>query len=342
MKFAPKTVVLALTLAVGSASMLGCSYGTKSTGTQTTNPTVSDAATTASDAATTAVKKDIVDTAIAAGSFKTLAALLKAADFVDTLKGAGPFTVLAPTDAAFEKLPLAVRENLTRPENKSLLQQILKFHVMVGKVEASTVATLNGKNATTLSGDVPVVIQGNKIKVGGANVAATDVQASNGVIHVIDSVILPAGAFDVVDTAILDGRFGSLIAAVKAADPAVLTALRGAGPLTVFAPVDAAFVPVLAATPDLLTDPAKKATLTRVLTYHVLGTKVDAAAAIAAAGTSVTTIQGGKIAISVTGTGADTAVILNAGPNQAKVIVADVKTNNGIIHAIDKVLKLPN
>ncbi len=334
MKFAPKTVVLALTLAVGSASMLGCSYGTKSTGTQTTNPTVSDAATTASDAATTAVKKDIVDTAIAAGSFKTLAALLKAADFVDTLKGAGPFTVLAPTDAAFEKLPLAVRENLTRPENKSLLQQILKFHVMVGKVEASTVATLNGKNATTLSGDVPVVIQGNKIKVGGANVAATDVQASNGVIHVIDSVIVPAGAFDTVNTAILNGSFQTLIAAVRASG--LEFALKATNPSTVFAPTDEAFAPVLAANPGIL-KPESKDALASLLKYHVLGVKVDAAAAISAAGTSVTTLQGGKIAVSVAGS----KLTLNAGFQQATVIVTDVKAKNGVIHAIDKVLTIP-
>ena len=338
MKFTSKTAVLALTVAIGSSTVLGCSDDTKSTTNTTPTQTEKDSGTVTP----VVVKKDIVDTAVANGSFTTLAALLGKAELVATLKGPGPFTVLAPTDAAFAKIPEAIRNNLGLPENKALLQKILKFHVISGKVEAGTVADLNGKNAATLSGEVPVVIDGAKITVGGANVSATDVQASNGVIHVIDSVILPAGAFDVVDTAILDGRFGSLIAAVKAADPAVLTALRGAGPLTVFAPVDAAFVPVLAATPDLLTDPAKKATLTRVLTYHVLGTKVDAAAAIAAAGTSVTTIQGGKIAISVTGTGADTAVILNAGPNQAKVIVADVKTNNGIIHAIDKVLKLPN
>ncbi len=330
MNFSSKTLFLTFVLATSAVATTACTSDTTSTPATPVTPKTDSG----TDVPPVTPKKDIVATAVGAGSFKTLAALLTAADLVTTLQGAGPFTVLAPTDAAFEKLPAVVRENLTKPENKALLQQVLKFHVISGKVEASTVATLGGKNAATLSGEVPVVIDGDKISVGGANVSATDVQASNGVIHVIDSVIVPAGAFDAVDTAILNGGFQSLVAAVRAADLAAT--LKGAGPFTIFAPTDAAFAPVLAANPDIL-KPESKAALANILTYHVLGAKVNAAAAVAAAGTSVTTLQGGKIAVSVAGG----KVILNAGSGQATVIVTDVQAKNGIIHAIDKVLTVP-
>lgn len=330
-KLVSRMVVLA---AVGFAALAGC--GDDDPMADQGGKVQTDGGTQNTDSGSNTTPKNLVDTAVAAGSFNTLASLLTAAELVDTLKGPGPFTVLAPTDAAFAKLPAVVRENLTKPENKALLQQVLKFHVIAGKVESGTVATLGGKEATTLSGAVAVTVNGSEIKVGGATVTSVDVQASNGVIHVIDSVIVPAGAFDAVDTAILNGGFQSLVAAVRAADPAVLTALKGSGPLTVFAPTDAAFAPVLAANPDLL-KPENKATLTQILTYHVLGARVDAAAAVAAAGSSVTTLQGGKIAVSVSGG----KVVLNAGANQATVIATDVAAKNGIIHAIDKVLTLP-
>jgi uncharacterized surface protein with fasciclin (FAS1) repeats len=133
---------------------------------------------------------DIVDTAVAAGSFNTLAAALKAADLVATLKGPGPFTVFAPTDEAFAKLPPGTLESLLKPENKAKLAGILTCHVVSGKVMAADVVKLTG--AKTVNGQsVKIAVNDGKVMVDGANVVKTDVGASNGVIHVIDAVLLP-------------------------------------------------------------------------------------------------------------------------------------------------------
>jgi uncharacterized surface protein with fasciclin (FAS1) repeats len=136
-------------------------------------------------------KKDIVDTAIAAGSFNTLVAAVKAADLVDTLKGDGPFTVFAPTDEAFAKLPAGTLESLLKPENKDQLAAILTYHVVSGKVKAKDVVKLD--NATTVQGgDVDIMVKdGGVVLNGNSNVVKTDIKTSNGVIHVIDTVILP-------------------------------------------------------------------------------------------------------------------------------------------------------
>jgi uncharacterized surface protein with fasciclin (FAS1) repeats len=138
----------------------------------------------------TAQQKDIVDTAVAAGSFKTLAAALGAAGLVDTLKGKGPFTVFAPTDEAFAKLPAGTVENLLKPENKGQLIAILTYHVVPGAVMAAQVTSL--KEAKTVNGKmVSIKTAGGKVMVGGSTVVTTDIRASNGVIHVVDAVILP-------------------------------------------------------------------------------------------------------------------------------------------------------
>jgi uncharacterized surface protein with fasciclin (FAS1) repeats len=139
----------------------------------------------------TNAEKDIVDTAVAAGQFKTLAAALEAADLVDTLKGDGPFTVFAPTDAAFAKLPAGTVESLLKPENRDQLVAILTYHVVAGKVEAADVVKLD--EATTVNGkDVQITVADGGVQIDNANVIKTDIEASNGVIHVIDTVILPA------------------------------------------------------------------------------------------------------------------------------------------------------
>jgi uncharacterized surface protein with fasciclin (FAS1) repeats len=136
--------------------------------------------------------KDIVDTAVAAGQFNTLATALKAAGLVDTLKGKGKFTVFAPTDEAFAKLPAGTVEDLLKPENKEKLKAILLYHVVSGKVEAKKVVKLNGKEVKTLQGAALKVDTSNGVKVNSANVVKTDIKASNGVIHVIDAVLIPA------------------------------------------------------------------------------------------------------------------------------------------------------
>jgi uncharacterized surface protein with fasciclin (FAS1) repeats len=134
--------------------------------------------------------KDIVDTAVAAGSFKTLAAALKAAGLVETLKGAGPFTVFAPTDEAFAKLPAGTVETLLKPENKAKLTAILTYHVVPGNVPSTQAVKLT--SAKTVNGkELTLKVDGGSLFIDKAKVVKADVNASNGVIHVIDTVVLP-------------------------------------------------------------------------------------------------------------------------------------------------------
>jgi uncharacterized surface protein with fasciclin (FAS1) repeats len=136
--------------------------------------------------------KDIVDTAVAAGSFTTLAKALTAADLVATLKGPGPFTVFAPTDEAFAKLPAGTLDNLLKPENKAMLRRVLTYHVVPGKVMAADVVKVS--SATAVSGDtLSIKVSGGAVMVDNARVVKTDIVASNGVIHVLDTVLLPPG-----------------------------------------------------------------------------------------------------------------------------------------------------
>ncbi len=134
---------------------------------------------------------NIVETAVAAGQFKTLAAALEAAGLIDALTGEGPFTVFAPTDEAFAKLPAGTVETLLKPENKEKLKSILLYHVVSGNVTAKQVMKLNGQTVKTLEGRSIKVSTMNGVKVNDVSVTKTDIQASNGVIHVIDSVLLP-------------------------------------------------------------------------------------------------------------------------------------------------------
>lgn len=135
---------------------------------------------------------DIVDTAVAAGSFTTLVAAVTAAGLVDTLKGTGPFTVFAPTDAAFAALPAGTVEDLVKPENKAKLTSILTLHVLSGAVHA---ADISGKTMSpaTVNGETVAVDGTNGVTVNGANVVTADIKCTNGVIHVIDAVLLPKG-----------------------------------------------------------------------------------------------------------------------------------------------------
>ncbi len=134
--------------------------------------------------------KDIVDTAVAAGSFKTLAAALDAGELIETLKGKGPFTVFAPTDEAFAKLPEGTVESLLKPENRAKLVKILTYHVVPGKVMAADVVKLS--EAKTVQGStLKIRVKGEKVMVDNARVLKTDIKTSNGVIHVIDTVLLP-------------------------------------------------------------------------------------------------------------------------------------------------------
>ncbi len=137
-------------------------------------------------------KKDIVDTAVNAGSFETLVAAVQAAGLVDTLKGDGPFTVFAPTDEAFAALPAGTVENLLKPENKDMLTAILTYHVVPGKVMSTDLA--DDMEAATVQGEAVTIDLDDGVKVENATVVSADIETTNGVIHVIDTVILPEAA----------------------------------------------------------------------------------------------------------------------------------------------------
>ena len=272
-----------------------------------------------------AQEADIVDTAVKAGKFGTLVAAVKAAGLVETLKSAGPFTVFAPTDEAFAKLPEGTVKTLLEPANLAKLQAILTYHVVSGKVMAADVVKLT--SAKTVQGqEVAIKVAGGKVFVNGAQVLTTDIKCSNGVIHVIDSVILPAEPKDIVDTAVGAGSFSTLVAAVKAAG--LVETLKGKGPFTVFAPTDEAFAKIPAATLQTLLKPENKAKLASILTFHVVSGKVMAADVVKL--TSAKTVNGQEVKIEVV----DGKVMVNG----AQVVKTDIECANGVIHVIDTVI----
>jgi uncharacterized surface protein with fasciclin (FAS1) repeats len=297
---------------------------------------------------------DIVDTAVAAGDFNTLVAAVQAAGLVETLKGEGPFTVFAPTDEAFAKLPAGTVDALLA-DPEGALTTILLYHVVPGKVMSTDLS--DGLEAATVQGEpVTFTIADGGAMVNDANIVAADIETSNGVIHVIDTVILPpsvvaaaeeaaaaeatpeamseataeaaAPAADIVDTAVSAGNFGTLVAAVQAAG--LVDALKGEGPFTVFAPTDEAFAKLPAGTIDaLLADPSGD--LTQILLYHVVPGKVMAADV--SDGLEATTLQGKPVKFSVR----DGQVFIN----DAQVVATDIETSNGVIHVIDSVILPP-
>jgi uncharacterized surface protein with fasciclin (FAS1) repeats len=273
------------------------------------------------------VGKDIVTTAVEAGSFGTLAAALKAAGLVETLQGKGPFTVFAPTDEAFSKLPKGTVETLLKPENKQQLIAVLTYHVVAGKVLAADVVKLDA--AATVNGQrVNIKVDGGKVQVDGANVVKADIHCSNGVIHVIDAVILPA-ADNIPQTADKAGIFKTLLAAAKAAG--LVEALSGDKPLTVFAPTDDAFAALPKGTVETLLKPENKEQLAGILKYHVVAGRVFSGDLLS--GKEVTTLQGGKLSVTMK---EGKAKVLNAG-----LLKTDIDASNGVVHVIDTVLLPP-
>jgi uncharacterized surface protein with fasciclin (FAS1) repeats len=291
--------------------------------------------TTASTDTTQPTSKDIVSTAIGAGSFETLVAAVKAAGLVETLQGDGPFTVFAPSDEAFAKLPAGTVENLLKPENKKQLIAILTYHVVPGKVMAAeavkltSAGTVNGQKLALSASDAG-------LSVDTAKVVSADIGCSNGVIHVIDSVILPKAEEataaakeadkDIVATAIAAGSFKTLVAAVQAAE--LVDVLQQKGPYTVFAPTDEAFAKLPAGTVEELLKPENREELQAVLTYHVVPGKVLAADVLKLS--DAATVNGTSLRIS---TDDDSVKV-----NEAKVLKTDIQCSNGVIHVIDSVL----
>ncbi|MCQ3935593.1 MAG: fasciclin domain-containing protein [Chloroflexi bacterium] len=277
---------------------------------------------------------DIVDTAVADGRFTTLVAAVQAAGLVETLKGEGPFTVFAPTDDAFAALPEGTVESLLLPENKQALTDILLYHVVSGKVMAADVTGLESA-PTVLGKDIAIKVDMGNVYINDAKVIITDIETSNGVIHVIDAVILPpsdeaAESNTIVDIAVADGRFTTLVAALQAAE--LVETLSGEGPFTVFAPTNDAFAALPAGTVENLLKPENKQALTDILLYHVVSGKVMAADVVGLP--SAATVLGKDITITVK----DGKVFLN---DTVEVIITDIEASNGVIHVIDAVLLPP-
>ena len=271
-------------------------------------------------------QEDIPSNAAGTGIHDSLVAALDRADLVATLSGDGPFTVFAPTDDAFTAAGIDLDSFNTDGEIATLVD-ILTYHVLAGAVNSSQVT--DGMTATMLNGDdVTFSVTDGTVMIGDATVTAADVMASNGIIHVIDMVLMPpSDLVDIPTVAQGTGIHDSLVAAVVQAE--LLTTLQGEGPFTVFAPTDDAFTAAGIDLAALDTDEGK-ATLTDILLYHVVSGSVASSAL--ADGMIATAVNGDDLAFTV---GEGVMV------NNANVILADVQASNGIIHVIDKVLMPP-
>ena len=274
----------------------------------------------------TIVTNTVVDIIVNSADHNTLEAAVIAAGLADDLSGVGPFTVFAPTDAAFAALPAGVIDALLA-DPTGALADVLLYHV-VGGLALSTDLSDGQMIATLLGEDITVMIDMNGVFINDAQVIVADVLADNGVVHVIDAVLLPPPpqpTNTILDIVVNSADHNTLEAAVVAAG--LQTALSGTGPLTVFAPTDAAFAALPAGTLDaLLADPT--GALTQVLLYHAV-----AGAALStdlADGMMITTIQGQDVTVTINANG----VFIN----DAQVIVADIIADNGIVHVIDAVL----
>jgi uncharacterized surface protein with fasciclin (FAS1) repeats len=268
----------------------------------------------------------VVDIVVNSADHDTLEAAVVAAELADDLSGPGPFTVFAPTDAAFAALPAGTIEALLA-DPTGTLAQILLYHV-VGAQALSTDLS-DGQSITTLQGEeVTVTIGMNGVMINNATVVVADITATNGVVHVIDAVLLPPApqpTTTVVDVIVNSEVHNTLEAAVVAAG--LVETLSGTGPFTVFAPTDAAFAALPAGTVEtLLADPT--GTLTQILLYHVVG--AQALSTDLTNGQTVETLQGQTVTVTIN---ADGVFI-----NDAQVTVADIVTDNGVIHVIDAVL----
>jgi len=267
---------------------------------------------------------DIVDTAVAAGSFNTLAAALDAADLVDTIKGAKSLTVFAPTDEAFARLPKGTVESLLKPENKDQLISILTYHVAKGRVRAEEVAGL--RTVETLNGQrVGISIEDGRIQLNESNVVSADIRASNGIIHVIDEVLIPE-SMRIPEIAQKAGSFRTLVTALQEAE--LVEALLGKGPFTVFAPTDDAFSALPEGTVASLLKPENRDDLQRILKYHVVQGRLYTDDFLR--NRTFKTLAGAKVKLSFTN-GTFSA-------NDSKVVSSDIDAANGVIHVIDAVL----
>lgn len=269
---------------------------------------------------------DIVAAALADGRFGTLAKALTEAGLVETLQGKGSFTVFAPTDKAFAKLPKGTVENLLKPENRDQLKAVLTYHVVPGSVNLGD-ALKAGEAKTVQGAPVKIAFADGRVKVNDAALLNADVTCSNGVIHVIDSVILPPKpSNDLLSVAKRAGSFKTLLAAVDAAG--LTDALSGDQPVTVLAPTDKAFAALPKGTVETLLKPENREKLTSILALHAVAGKVTAGDALNAG--KAKTLSGGALEFAIT----DGTFKVNG----VTIKKTDIKCDNGIIHVIDAVL----
>lgn len=282
-----------------------------------------------------ATTKNIVEVASANSAFSSLVTAVSTAGLVDALSGDGPLTVFAPTDDAFAKLdPATLNDLLTNPDSLPALSNILQYHVVPGRITSDMLgldvvsllkgATVNGYVEMLNGDDVRVDVTPFGLMLNGsAMVTQADLKVGNGVIHVIDEVLLPP--MDIVDTAVAAG-FSTLVTAVQAAG--LEGALRGEGPLTVFAPTEDAFAALGDTLNDLIANPTL---LADILAYHVVDGEVYSANVAAG---PVTMLNGDEANISVS---EDGMLMIN----DATIVTTDIVTSNGVIHVIDTVILPP-
>ena len=271
--------------------------------------------------------RNLADVLAADGRFTTLLAAVGAAELAETVTTAEALTILAPTDAAFAALPESTLSDLLLPENKEQLQQILLYHVVGSRADSSAVRTL--ASAPTVAGDsVNILLDGGTIFVNDAEVTQEDIAASNGVVHVIDRVLLPPSgrSMDPIPVLAEAGGFTTLLAAVQAAG--LGDVLSGDGPLTVLAPTDEAFASMPEGQLELLLQPENVDLLRDILLYHVFNSEISSSAF-------------GRVSHPYSASGAGVAVAEGDGGltfNGSGVVSADLLASNGVVHAIDTVL----
>jgi transforming growth factor-beta-induced protein len=271
---------------------------------------------------TTPAPGTIVAVAANTPQLSTLVTALQAAGLTATLEGSGPFTVFAPVDGAFETLPQGTLDALVASGNEAILTDLLTYHVVPGALTADQLT--NGQTLTTVEGGtLTVTVEGGEVRVGGMRVTTADVQASNGVIHLVDGVLL--GGLNAVQRATVTPDLSTLVDLVGAAGLA--STLASDGPFTIFAPVNSAFAALDPAQVERLVASENLPLLQKVLGYHVVPGRIRAADLTD--GATVTTVEGSQLTIGLTG-----------GPrvNGAGIIATDIEVSNGVVHLIDAVL----
>jgi len=277
----------------------------------------------------------IVDLAVATPDLSTLVTALKAGKLVDTLNGPGPFTVFAPTNEAFAKLPKAVLDHLLEPANIKELDAVLTYHVASGDVHSKDLSD-HEKIKTVEGQEVEVFIKDSHVYINNGEVTAADNDASNGVVHIVNHVLIPphlqalyrtgSAAGTIVDLAVATPDLSTLVTALKAGK--LVDTLNGPGPFTVFAPTNEAFAKLPKAVLDHLLEPANIKELDAVLTYHVASGDVHSKDL--SDHEKIKTVEGQEVEVFIK----DSHVYIN----NAEVTAADNDASNGVVHIVNNVL----